>query len=238
MHTFETPQAVRLRVEIPKGRVRVIAGDVAQTTVDLVPMRGDPVAAAWIAEAEVAERGDEIVVLVRKHGLAFFGIGGAIEATITVPAASDANIATGSGHTFIVDDGEGDAGPRPTETLLAALAGCTAMDIASLLVKKRQPFTGYRVEARGSQQEDYPQVYTWIELIHVVEGSRVDDVKVRRSIELSATKYCPISAMISAGPTEVHHRYRIVDNATNPAEIREGLVMITGPYAPLVAVRS
>jgi putative redox protein len=147
-------------------------------------------------------------------------------------------VATGSGHTVVLDDGEGNGGGRPTEVLLAALAGCTAMDIASLLVKKRQPFTGYRVEARGSQQEGYPQVYTWIELVHVIEGTRVDDSKVRRSIELSATKYCPISAMISAGPTEVHHRYRIVDDATNPAEVREGLVMITGPNAPLVAVRS
>lgn len=98
MHTFETPQAIRLRVEIPKGRVRVIAADVAQTTVDLVPLRGDPIAAAWIAEAEVAQRGDAVVVLVRKHGLAFFGIGGAIEATIRVPAGSDANVSTGSGR--------------------------------------------------------------------------------------------------------------------------------------------
>jgi putative redox protein len=145
------------------------------------------------------------------------------------------DVATGSGHDVVLDDGEGDAGPRPTEMLLASLVACSAMDVVSLLVKKRQPFTAYRVEARGSQQSDYPQVYTWIELVHVVEGAGVDDAKVRRSIELSATKYCPINAMISAGPTEVQHRFRIVDSATEPAETREGLVMVTGPSADVFA---
>jgi putative redox protein len=145
------------------------------------------------------------------------------------------DLTTGSGHTVVLDDGEGDAGPRPTEMLLASLVACTAMDVVSLLVKKRQPFTAYSVEARGTQQTDYPQVYTWIELVHVVAGIAVDDVKVRRSIELSATKYCPINAMISAGPTEVHHRFRILDSATEPAETREGLVMVTGPSADVFA---
>ena len=86
-------------------------------------------------------------------------------------------------------------------------SACTAMDVCSLLTKKRQKFTAYAVEARGAQQRDYPHVYTWIELVHVVEGAGIEDRAVRRSVELSATKYCPISAMISAGPTEIHHRY-------------------------------
>lgn len=140
-------------------------------------------------------------------------------------------LSTGSGHTIVLDDGESDTGARPTEALLAALASCTAMDVASLLVKKRQPFTGYAVEVRGAQQREYPQVYTWIELVHVVEGPNISDVAVRRSVELSATRYCPISAMISAGPTEVHHRYRIHDTASDPPETREGEVLVTGPHA-------
>lgn len=143
---------------------------------------------------------------------------------------------TGSGHTIVLDDGVGDGGARPTEMLLVALVACTAMDIASLLVKKRQTFTGYSIEARGEQQSDYPQVYTWIEIVHVVAGPRLNDVAVRRSIELSATKYCPINAMVSAGPTEVRHRFRIHDTAFEPPEIREGLVMVTGPHAPVVTV--
>lgn len=147
-------------------------------------------------------------------------------------------LSSGSGHQVVLDDGESDTGPRPTEMLLASLAACSAMDVVSLLKKKRQPVTAYTVEASGSQQTDYPQVYTWIRLIHVVEGPGVDDGAVRRSIELSATKYCPINAMVSAGPTEVHHRFRIIDTASEPPDIREGEVMVTGPFAPLVAVPS
>jgi putative redox protein len=145
-------------------------------------------------------------------------------------------LSTGSGHALVLDDGVGNTGPRPTEVLLASLVACTAMDVISLLIKKRQPIAQYTVEARGAQQIDYPQVYTWIELVHVVEGPRVDDVAVRRSIELSATKYCPINAMVSAGPTAVHHRYRIHDTAVQPPEVREGEVMVTGPNAPVMGV--
>ena len=144
-------------------------------------------------------------------------------------------LSTGSGHELVFDDGVGDTGPRPTEVLLASLVTCSAMDVASLLAKKRQAFAAYTIEARGRQQTEYPQVYTWIELVHVVEGPAIDDVAVRRSIELSATKYCPINAMMSAGPTEVHHRYRILDTASHPAETREGEVMVTGPNAPIRA---
>ncbi len=140
-------------------------------------------------------------------------------------------LATGSGHEIVLDDGEGGTGPRPTEALLASLVGCTAMDVVSLLVKKRQPFSAYSVEARGSQQTEYPQVFTRIELVHVVEGRGIDEVAVRRSIELSATRYCPINAMVSAGPTAVHHRYRIHDTASEPPETREGEVLVTGPHA-------
>lgn len=98
MHTFDTPSPVRLRVEIPKGRVRVIAEDTQQTRVELIAVNGDSVAKQWIAEAEVAQHGDEIVVLIRQHGLMFFGLGGAIEATIHLPTASAASLSTGSGH--------------------------------------------------------------------------------------------------------------------------------------------
>ena len=141
-------------------------------------------------------------------------------------------VTTGSGHKLVMDDGVGDAGARPTEVLLASLVACTAMDIASLLVKKRQPVTGYSVEARGRQQDEYPQVFTWIELVHVVEGTGIDEVAVRRCIELSATKYCPISAMLSAGPTEIHHRFRIHEPA---GPDRDGEVMVTGPNTAVLA---
>jgi putative redox protein len=144
-------------------------------------------------------------------------------------------ITTGSGHDILVDDGERDSGARPTEALIASLAGCTGMDVGSLLTKKRQQVSSYRVEATAGQRETYPRVFTTIDLVHVVEGAGIDVVAVRRSIELSATKYCPISAMISAGPTAIHHRYRIVDTAHEPPLVTEDEVLVTGPNQPLLA---
>jgi putative redox protein len=75
-------------------------------------------------------------------------------------------------------------------------------------------------------------VFTEIEVIHEVTGRNVSEGAIRRSIELSATKYCPVSAMISAGATVVHHRYRIHSTGERPYEA-EGEVISTGPYAPL-----
>ena len=148
------------------------------------------------------------------------------------------DVRTGSGHDVTLDDGESDTGPRPTEMLLTSLTTCTAMDIASLLTKKRQVFTAYHVEARALQQEEYPQVFTWIEIVHVLEGTRLEDRAVRRSIELSATKYCPINAMLSSGPTEIHHRFRIIDTSPGESEVREGEVIVTGPFASFVPIPS
>ena len=141
-------------------------------------------------------------------------------------------VTTGSGHEVVFDDGVSDGGPRPTEMLAAALAACSAMDVVSILAKKRQVFTSYAVETEAHQRDEFPQVFTRVDLVHVIEGPALDLVAVRRSIELSATKYCPISAMISAGPTEIHHRYRIVNTAVEPATTLEGEVIVTGPFAP------
>ncbi len=70
---------------------------------------------------------------------------------------------------------------------------------------------------------------TRVDVLHLVEGPLVTETAVRRAIYLSATKYCPVSAMVSAGATEVHHSFRMV--ATGEAEVRaEGEVVVTGPF--------
>jgi putative redox protein len=132
-----------------------------------------------------------------------------------------------------MDSGDGGTGPRPTEVVLAGLAGCTGMDVASLMVKKRQDVRRYAVEVTANQRQAYPQVFDRIDLVHVVEGG-VDVEQVARCIELSAVKYCPISAMLSAGPTAIHHRYRILDTRTTPPTLSEGTVLVTGPGRPAV----
>ena len=118
----------------------------------------------------------------------------------------------------------------PVETVLTALGACTAMDVISIAGKKRQAIDAYRIHLRGDQRDEYPQVYTEIDVVHEVSGTDISEAAIRRSIELSATKYCPVSAMLSAGATVVHHRYRIHSTGTNPYDA-EGEVIATGPYA-------
>ncbi len=137
-------------------------------------------------------------------------------------------ITTGSGHTLAIDDAEGDSAARPAELLLAAQAGCTALDVASILAKKRQPFASYEVSVTGEQREDrHPHVYVRIEIVHEFEGPDLDVAAVRRAIELSATRYCTASAMFSAGPAEIHHSYLVRRGAGLPDE--SGEVVVTGP---------
>ena len=78
------------------------------------------------------------------------------------------------------------------------------------------------------QREEYPQVFTRIDLIHDVIGPGVTEAGVRRCIELSATKYCPVSAMLSMGETEIHHGYRIENTGADPFTAL-GEVVVTGP---------
>ncbi len=136
---------------------------------------------------------------------------------------------TGSGHEIVLDDSAGNAGPRPVEMLLVGQAGCTGMDVISILQKKRQTVTGYEVSVSAEQREGQPAVFTRADVVHLVEGPSVDEDAVRRAIELSARKYCSVAAMLSAGTVEIHHRYRIV--SPEGAAAIEGEVLVVGPRA-------
>lgn len=133
---------------------------------------------------------------------------------------------TGSGHTIVMDTGEGDTGPRPAELLVVAQAGCTAMDVVSILRKKRQAFTHYEVRVAGIQRPDpSPHVYEQMRIVHVIEGD-VEIDAVRRAIELSATRYCTVTGNLASGVTEIHHSYIVRDAA---GEEHYGTVLVTGP---------
>ena len=121
---------------------------------------------------------------------------------------------------------EGGIGPGPTETILASLAACTAMDVASILRKKRQVVRTYRVEVTAQKADAHPQVYTAVSVEHQVSGE-VTVEALKRSIELSATAYCPVSAMLS-GSVPIEHRYRLQRDG---AEDQIGLAAHTGPTA-------
>ncbi|HUF05841.1 MAG TPA: OsmC family protein [Candidatus Binatia bacterium] len=143
------------------------------------------------------------------------------------PARSRVEARTAHDQLIVMDADppEGDnsaAGPK--ETLLAALAGCTAMDVASLLRKKRQVATTYELEVSGESAEAHPRVFTAIRVEHRVSGA-VEAEALRRSIELSATEYCPVNAMLSA-IARIEHRYRLTDPEGNE---HEALVAVIGP---------
>lgn len=106
-----------------------------------------------------------------------------------------------------------DAGSRPMEMLLASLGACTGMDVIALLRKMRQQVSAYEVIVTGERTTEHPRVYTRIDVEHVVRGRDLAEASVRRAVELSATRYCPISAMLSKAAL-VEHRYRLVPDET------------------------
>jgi putative redox protein len=121
-----------------------------------------------------------------------------------------------AGHGIVMDapigyKGEG-TGARPLEVFLEALAACTAMDVVSVLAKKRQRFTDLDIEVTAHQREDeFPKIYTEIELLYVVRGRSVNPDAVARAIELSETKYCSVKGMLGPQVT-VTTAYRVEED--------------------------
>lgn len=138
---------------------------------------------------------------------------------------------TGSGHRLLMDGSEGDAGPRPMELVLAALAACTAMDVISILRKKRQPVEDYEVHAEGIQRDEHPAAFSELSVLHTVRGE-VDPEAVRRAIELSATRYCAVGATLSSGAATIRHAFGVVRREA----VTTGEVCVTGPRRELEPV--
>jgi putative redox protein len=123
----------------------------------------------------------------------------------------------GIGHGVVMDGmpdfaGEG-TGARPIELLLYALAGCTAMDVVSVLEKKRLDVRGVEIVAAGVQREDsHPHYYETIDLEYIVTGVDVPDAAVARAIELSEDTYCSVKGCL--GPqVKVTTHFRVVPPA-------------------------
>jgi putative redox protein len=137
--------------------------------------------------------------------------------------------ATGTGREPVFGDEAAGGELSPVETVAAALAACSAMDVLSIALKKRQSFSRYEIHVRAVQRDEYPQVLTRIDVTHEVEGPGVEAAAIRRCIELSATKYCPVNAMLSAGATEIHHGYHVIGTGPQPFD-ETAEVIVTGPY--------
>jgi len=100
----------------------------------------------------------------------------------------------GSGHSIIVD-GASKAGNSPMELVLIGLCGCTGYDVASILRKKREPFSSLEVRAEAERAPDPPTVYTAIKLTYRV-GGKVSHKAFEDAVKLSEQKYCSVSAML------------------------------------------
>jgi putative redox protein len=120
---------------------------------------------------------------------------------------------TSTGHDLVLDSSDGGGrGPTPMSLVVLALAGCTGMDVISILRKMREDVTGYEVQVRGERAREHPRIYTHVTVEHIVRGRELKEANVARAVELSATRYCPVSAIIGASGT-VTHTYRIIEDS-------------------------
>ncbi len=105
-------------------------------------------------------------------------------------------------------------GFRPMELFAIGLAGCTAMDVISILQKKRQEISEFVVDVSADRADEHPKVFTRAEVTYKISGVGVDEAAVRRAIELSVTRYCPANAMLSqVMPIEI--AYEIYEQEAN-----------------------
>jgi putative redox protein len=118
-------------------------------------------------------------------------------------------VTTPSGHAVAVDvKGSRRSAPGPLELFLAGIGCCTAADVVSILHKKREKVSDYRIEIRTQRREDHPRAFVRIELRHILHGTHLSAESVKRAIELSTDKYC--SAVATVRPTaEVITSYEI-----------------------------
>ncbi|MGQ9488397.1 MAG: OsmC family protein [Armatimonadota bacterium] len=118
------------------------------------------------------------------------------------------------GHPLVIDvspDGGGRGeGIGAMELMLHALAGCTGVDVVSILEKKRQPLKGLEIRVKGERRKEYPRVYTYIEVEYIFKGKGLDPKAVEQAIKLSQNKYCSVEATLAAF-AQIQTSYRIIE---------------------------
>lgn len=132
------------------------------------------------------------------------GVGITMDLTINWNDKMAFSSETASGHQIKMDAaqeiGGENTGPRPTELLLNAVAGCTGIDIISILTKMRLEPSSFKMEVHGDRADDHPKRFTDIHIHYSLEGELPED-KVIRAIQLSKDKYCSVSHSLSANIT-------------------------------------
>ena len=117
-----------------------------------------------------------------------------------------------SNHWIVMDSqeesGGHNAGPRPMELILMGLAGCTGMDVISILNKMKVKYNDFRIEITAEKATEHPKVYTKNHLKYRIWGDVPED-KLSTAIELSRTKYCSVGAMLSKA-AEITDEHEII----------------------------
>jgi putative redox protein len=119
-------------------------------------------------------------------------------------------------------------GFQPMELLAIGLAGCGAMDVISILTKKRQDVTGFEVKVHAKRASEHPKVFTHAVVEYLVSGHNLDEAAVVRSIELSATRYCPAQAMLEKAMS-IDLKYHIFEDQGEGGQV----LVKSGVYVPV-----
>lgn len=117
-----------------------------------------------------------------------------------------------NGHHFMIDAaaavGGNDKGPRPKPLLLAGLAGCTGMDVVSILKKMRVEFEGFNVSVEADLTDEHPKYYHAFRIIYKFKGKDLPMDKLEKAVNLSQERYCGVSAMFAKAAT-IEHRIEV-----------------------------
>jgi putative redox protein len=124
---------------------------------------------------------------------------------------------TPSGHAQAIEtDSSRRSAATPMELLLLALGSCTGVDVISILQKKRQHVSDYRIEVSGERREDFPRSYTRLFVKHILRGHHLSEQAVASAIELSDQKYCSVAATLR-GSAEIVTSYEITEDNQSDA---------------------
>lgn len=133
----------------------------------------------------------------------------AMDVTLRLVDGLEFTAATPGGEFQMHSSGAEGAGTSPMQALLAALGGCGAMDVISILRKMREDLASYEVRVSGSRASEHPKVFISIDLRHVLSGPDLKEANVARAIQLTITRYCPVYAMLApAVPITVSYEVR------------------------------
>ena len=121
---------------------------------------------------------------------------------------------TETNHKVLMDlaekSGGANQGPRPMELVLVSLAGCTAVDVVSILKKMREQLEDLEVNVNSERVDQHPRVYKKIEIEFNLSGKNLKDESVKKAIELSLDKYCSVKTMLEK-TAEISYRYSIIN---------------------------